>query len=244
MDKHLNQLGISYELVAAVDGRLLSDEEANTKLAVPGSLTKSEIGCMMSHCKIYELMQQRDDEFALILEDDVLITEINMPTLFDKLEPFLNKQTVTLLTYFWIKDQKLSLRKVTNKDITVAKEHYYICSPASVNGIGRAGAYIISKECAGTLINYHTPKLQCHADAWEVYDEYGILPGVNCLYPMPVTENPEHGSEIDYTTNGVQSFGKKLINYLVTKNIPVFSYIFRKRRENFSNRYKNVILEN
>ena len=41
MDKHLKELGISYELVAAVDGRLLSDEEANARLAVPGSLTNA-----------------------------------------------------------------------------------------------------------------------------------------------------------------------------------------------------------
>jgi glycosyl transferase family 25 len=245
IEKHLKQLGISYELVNAVDGRLMSEDEARNIQAPGIELTKSEIGCMLSHMKIYEQMQRREEEFALILEDDVLITEIGLPVVFNKLEPFLSKDTVTLLTYFWIKDKKLMLRKAyPDMKISGKSTHYFICNPASVNGIGRSGAYFISKQCAKKILDFQTPKLQCRTDAWEVYDEFGIISGVHCMYPMPVTENTEHGSEIDYTKNGLQSMGKKFIDFAVRNNIPLLSYVFKKRREAFSNRYKNIVLEN
>lgn len=245
IERNLRNLNIAYELVKAVDGRLVSDEEAQD-LQAPGiELTKSEIGCMLSHMRIYGMMQERSEEFALILEDDSLVTELCLPKVFSQLEPFLSKETVTLLTYFGVKDQKLRLHK-THPELEAAgkSQRYYICDPASVYGLGRAGAYFISKHCAKRILDFQTPKLQCRADAWEVYDEFGVIKGVNCLYPMPVTENSEHGSEIGYTKNALQSVGKKFIDFTVRNNIPLLSYIFRKRREAFSNRYKNIQIDN
>lgn len=67
------------ELVEAVDGRILSSEEAGRlfglkrfayrygRLPFPG-----EIGCTLSHRKCYRLLLDSAEEVALILEDDVV----------------------------------------------------------------------------------------------------------------------------------------------------------------------------
>lgn len=69
---------MNYELVEAVDGRSLSKEDAEHlfdrkrfswrfgREAMPG-----EIGCTLSHRECYRKLLSSEEEFALILEDDV-----------------------------------------------------------------------------------------------------------------------------------------------------------------------------
>ena len=107
-----------------------------------------------------------------------------------------------------------------------------------------AGAYVITQSCAKKLLDFHTPRIRCRADEWEVYYENNIMPIVHCIYPMPITENYDHGSEINYTRNGIEALGKKLITWSIYNRIPILTYLFKKRRESYSNRHKNIELEN
>jgi glycosyl transferase family 25 len=245
MERHLSSLGIDFELIKAIDGRLLSTEPGQDLIADKPPMGKTEIGCLLSHCKVYELMQHSADEFALVLEDDVLISEPDISTIFSLTAPAISKETVTLLTYFWKLDQKLPLRKISDTSYKSSNGmEYYICEPAHIEGVGRAGAYIISKDCAKRIFDLHHPNIRCRADEWESYDKQGAINGIQCIYPMLVTENPEHGSEIDYTRNKLQSIGKKIILWTIHHNIPVFAALLKKRRAFVSQRYKNAVLEN
>lgn len=245
MEEHLRNLGIEFEIVKAVDGSLLPDDYTQQTLGRQDPLSKSELGCMLSHLKVYQMMQERNEEFAVVLEDDILITELNMPAMFETLEHFLNPDTVTLLTYFGVKDEKIYLRKILDKEnIQGAQEKYYICQPSAANNLARAGAYIISKQCAKKIMDFHATEIHCRADEWEVYHEHGIMSLVNCLYPMPVIENYLHGSEINYTKNVLEMLGKKFITWSIYQNVPILTQLFKKRRESYSNRHKQIILEN
>ena len=76
----LDGLGLAYELVEAVDGRELSPEEMSRlyspsqAIALIGrELTPGEIGCSLSHLRLYQRQVDEGHEEVLILEDDVII---------------------------------------------------------------------------------------------------------------------------------------------------------------------------
>lgn len=74
----VNELGIPYERIAAVDGKAISEEERDNIVhnesyknffkMLPESGT---IGCSLSHEKAWRCFLESDNEFALVFEDDV-----------------------------------------------------------------------------------------------------------------------------------------------------------------------------
>ncbi len=87
IDSQLKKLGLSYERVSAVDGAELGnfEENFNTKRFAHESghrLVPGEAGCSASHLKIWKIIIKRKLEHALILEDDVLLSQ-NLPTLLN-----------------------------------------------------------------------------------------------------------------------------------------------------------------
>ncbi|MBS1689518.1 MAG: glycosyltransferase family 25 protein, partial [Bacteroidetes bacterium] len=78
IEAQLKKLKLDYEIVSAVDGRQMSDEELELVALRKNDFMKSQAGCMLSHLKVYKRMQEEQDEFALVLEDDVIATEKGM----------------------------------------------------------------------------------------------------------------------------------------------------------------------
>jgi len=78
--RHLDGLGLDYELIEAVDGRELSPEELEQAYcssaaiaSIRRELTPGEIGWSLSHLRLYQRqVDERLDE-VVILEDDVEI---------------------------------------------------------------------------------------------------------------------------------------------------------------------------
>ena len=242
--KQLTRLKLDHEIISAVDGRVMTEEELVETVASRIEFTKSQAGCMLSHCKVYEAMQRNNDDYALVLEDDVLITDDRLKEMLDKMRPSLNDSHITLLTYYWCRENSLILHKIQPvQKIPGANGDYFLCAPAEVHGIGRAAAYILSKNTAKRILDFHTPKLICQADSWIVYHKEGVIGGVDCVYPMPISENADFGSEIGYTKNKVEELGKKLVEKAVNMNLPVISAMIKKKRMNFAEQYKNIKLE-
>lgn len=85
----LNELGISFERMPAVNGRLLLDEQITeltypydhfeSKVRYPRELTKGEVGCFLSHRKCWQKLLDSTEDWALIMEDDILISDIAAP---------------------------------------------------------------------------------------------------------------------------------------------------------------------
>ena len=80
IQKQLDEIGIKYEFIDAIDGSKLSAQEKK-KIYSPQKaidvfkreLSDGEIGCALSHLKIYRKMIEQEIEYAVILEDDVEI---------------------------------------------------------------------------------------------------------------------------------------------------------------------------
>ena len=67
MDARLRHLGIAYERVPAIDGRRLPPR--------PGSrLSAGERGCLLSHMETWRMIAERGEPYALVLEDDALLS--------------------------------------------------------------------------------------------------------------------------------------------------------------------------
>lgn len=96
MQEQLGRLGIDFEFFDAVNGRELSDEDkalcefgdgailtctGNHKVKIECALSPGEVGCALSHLKIYQQLatwltdESKADTAAVILEDDAVINE-------------------------------------------------------------------------------------------------------------------------------------------------------------------------
>lgn len=79
MQEQMQRLRIDYRVIEAVDGRSLAEDEKtpySKSIALRDfgrELTPGEIGCALTHIKIWKLILDEGIEEALILEDDVHI---------------------------------------------------------------------------------------------------------------------------------------------------------------------------
>lgn len=100
MIKQLDGLGLTYERISAVYGKDLTDEQKSFVnyhdflLRMKRPMQDGEIGCAMSHRLIWQKMLDDNIEYALILEDDVVIDEdvlsvIHCPSFYQSFD-FLN----------------------------------------------------------------------------------------------------------------------------------------------------------
>lgn len=74
------RLGIETIRVPAVDGQSISDDELSgmpdfAYRHVERPLTRGEIGCLRSHTKVWEQVANADEEWALVIEDDVHLSD-------------------------------------------------------------------------------------------------------------------------------------------------------------------------
>jgi glycosyl transferase family 25 len=77
--KHLNDLGVHFQIIDAVDGSEFSDKEILNNQVIglwkdrsrTRYMRRGEIGCVLSHLKIYQKMIDEDIKVACILEDDI-----------------------------------------------------------------------------------------------------------------------------------------------------------------------------
>ncbi|MDR1146408.1 MAG: glycosyltransferase family 25 protein [Verrucomicrobiales bacterium] len=81
MTRQLSALGLPFEFVEGVDGRALSaaalaeNYDHDKALRERNAMTLPEIGCALSHQKIYRKMAAENIPCALILEDDVKLAD-------------------------------------------------------------------------------------------------------------------------------------------------------------------------
>lgn len=149
--RHLNSLGIQFEVVEAVDGATLNDDQVTTMTCETSkNLHRGTIGCYMSHISVYEKIASKKQPLALILEDDarlspkavqLLTAGIDSPD-FDYCfldsddhndrvaiyyDPSMGKQTNNGFTYYRLSDgpQTLHAYLITRDAASKRLEHAY-----------------------------------------------------------------------------------------------------------------------
>jgi hypothetical protein len=83
MTRHLGELGLSFEITEAVDGRALSPAELASMTVPKLPLSPGDIGCYLSHINIYRRMVAQDIPIAMVMEDDAALNPAFAPVLRD-----------------------------------------------------------------------------------------------------------------------------------------------------------------
>ena len=140
---HMNSLfdtyGIKNTRISAVDARGDNDVSDMLSGRIPDNVSQGELGCALSHLKaIKHFYEETDDDYCLIMEDDVL---------FDTAKHwgFTWKDFVAKLPYDW---DCVQLTVICTGDIHVILHHYFI------NDFS-AAAYLITRHHAAKIIKNH-----------------------------------------------------------------------------------------
>lgn len=187
----LNELNVNFERVEAFDGFTLSDDEYK-RLTYPYNhpcrvrftreLTKGEVGCFISHRKCWQKLVESNENYAVILEDDLYIS--------DKAKQFLTNinwlpQNVGLirLSSFYSMNNRLYI-----KDKSVLNSHNEYSIAKTLRYAIGTQCYIISKEFAKNAIEMSV-KFECPVDEFlfnrlfeyaNICESWQLIPSVIC----------------------------------------------------------------
>lgn len=159
-------------------------------------ITPSEVGCTLSHIKALEFFLETEDEYCLILEDDVIgndkdITYINSLVKNSKINDFVLCGGQDGLN-FW----KYIMAK---KNI----DNLYFLPIFSMKFLFRTCSYIVNKKTARYIIKKQKKKLEI-ADAWyEIFEKSNIsLSYLNLLnHPEDLSNSHIENERADFYMN-------------------------------------------
>ena len=192
----LDEAGIAAEFVTAVDGRLLDAAgraayDRDRALRIYGvEMRDSEIGCFLSHRRLYERIVREGIDTALILEDDVVIRPTLAGTLLQLAAcPYRDWLVIRLDTKLGRVEHPASAKyrgaRVADLDGSVALFRLR----TQVLGVG---AYLIRREGAQRMISYSRRIFMPIDQTMDRYWENGIIPHV--VRPFPVAQDDGFGS--------------------------------------------------
>jgi GR25 family glycosyltransferase involved in LPS biosynthesis len=160
--QYLCQNGLDPILVKGVNGKLLDDEEiSQNTTSWYGMLgPKSAIGCAMSHIKVWKMIKASDDDYGIIMEDDVILEDNFVKKVNDALRNAPPNYDILYLgcfdsTFFTI---TMGLLGMLNKTKVINK---FIKKPGVALG---AHAYVVSRKGAKKLINNLDKRVYNHID--------------------------------------------------------------------------------
>lgn len=103
--KSLNALNLKFQIQQAVVGNKLTSEQIVKNVNVRGCdarlgyrISKSLIGCGLSHRETYKKFLDNGSEWALILEEDVMIEDLNLTEISQALK--ICNSTPTIIQLF------------------------------------------------------------------------------------------------------------------------------------------------
>lgn len=195
IDAQLQNLHISGEFIDAVDGRLLSEQERQRFCQnINYAFLPGEIGCALSHQKIYRRMIDEEIDAAVVLEDDIALTNdfkdviqnIHIPNHFP---------AVILLSrsnkYFAKPLSKITETHFLHKTLHATTTH----------------SYIINRKAAHSLLSGLYPVWMV-ADKWGLFEDLSLIT-VYSVVPHPVTLSEEAETSTINIPEEAQNIHKK-----------------------------------
>jgi len=189
MEARLQQHGIQAQFFPAVDGRLMDSNELEKQVDRAkaeieyGSLSPAEIGTSLSHIHIYREMVQRNIACAVILEDDVCLSEDFSQLLstesLESLAHCVDPDVPTMIQLSYVR------RAYRGRDIRLGATGRQVVKP--YGAIWLASGYFITLAAAKNLAANLYP-VWTVADHWIRFHEKGLLT-LRALTPNAVWES-------------------------------------------------------
>lgn len=217
-----------FHIINAVDGRELGVKEYFKKTShffkyYNRMMSPSELGCSLSHLNIMEDFLDSDEETALVLEDDVTGSDIDI----DRIIKLSKKIPADSLVICGCQDG------LGNEDYLYGKETnikgFWEVSDFSNQYISRTASYIITRSSAKVIVKYQKREIML-ADNWDKFF-------VNTLIKIHFIDIFSHpidlkNSHIEAERIICRGGSKTFLQKLVSKNI--YLYIFGKFKFKFS----------
>jgi glycosyl transferase family 25 len=221
----LEDAGIDYELVAAVDGQELDLHD--TAKIDPAFLevehSTGAAGCALSHLNVYAKIIADGFDKALVLEDDVIVPA-DLGSLADAVAEQLTGSEIALLSF----DNPEPIRMSSEGAVRLPGERLLVL-PIDIAQPRSAAAYVVTREACERLTKTIMP-VRVLADAWWHFYREGVLDRVRCVAPLAVRKSPKYTSTIGFYSLG-DGLRARLAEPLVRRNIPVLSQVLSRRRE-------------
>jgi glycosyl transferase family 25 len=164
-----------WRFVDAVRGASLAESEI-LELYENGAeprLTRSEIGCAISHINALKLVLSNEDEFAIILEDDALLST-RFLDIVDSLKKISYENQDFVVILHWAQMYFRFGR------IRLGRDHY-LHKIYSAHG---AQGYLVTRRSARLLLDLYAP-ITKNPDDWPYFKKKGRL-DIRCLVPYCV----------------------------------------------------------
>lgn len=219
---HLEETGLDFQIIDAVDGEKLSREELKTfcdveKINEKNWMKKGHIGNVLSHLKCYKAILASEHEAGLVVEDDVILPQ-NINDILKAIESRINNKEVILLYY---------ISRTTCKLSSVAETKFKsgrLLYPLNFKPCTTT-AYVISREAAEGMVNNILP-ITTNIDSWQHFYELNAFSSFRVFYPIVVK------NKFFRTTLQDDKSLRSYISSVIEKyKIPFIYNYLRKRRE-------------
>ncbi len=217
IQSNLAVLQILYTRIEGVCGDKLPDDvegynRRRYNITHGKTTNKQEIGCYFSHIKALREFLKTDNEYALILEDDITLPD-NIKTLLTETLPHSNNWDMIRLTSF-TKGKHLKFAELPNGhalsyNLKVSKN---------------TGAYFLNRHAAKCILEKMLPMHLPYDVALDREWRYGFKTA--CITPLPVQLNEELPGQIPQAKK-IRFFRTTTFKYFHAKR-HIERYIYRK----------------
>lgn len=241
ISSQVNSLNINYEFFDAIYGKGLTESEireycdSEALERNPRWLNEGAIGCALSHYFVYRKIVDDDIERAIVVEDDMVLTDR-----FLKILQFLETRDLheeIIMLYY------RAFNKVTfsSQGEEIIDKAIRILRPFSLDDIPMTtGCYYITKPACEKLIKIILP-IRVTADSWKYLLVNAGIDSFNVVYPRPVSD-AGFKSEINYhekySGRMVQWANKMLGNF----NFFPVNLLLRVRRKWLENKMSRFVI--
>jgi len=179
--EELGRAGLDFEFVDAVRGKDYYEDpgaydKAKALRIELRNLTAGEVGCALSHQKVYRLMAERGLSFAMVMEDDAIVSP-DLPEALRLLEPRIRPNDLVQL-------ERCDVFSRSGSEELLGE--YKIVRPRMIKlgSMCQSAGYVITREAADKILAKNDP-VYVPADSWGQYvreiNFRGIVPTLSLV---------------------------------------------------------------